>query len=195
MAEGPARDPTPTNLSTNDDAGSDSRAESITIMASSPTRGATMMAKGKIHELSNFFKKMSVTNEECQAYHDRDWLLGNVISFIHEVDIPTIGGSTIVCFEPHLVAGLGLPPSKFLVTIMGYLNYELFHFNPNTISTLSSFVMLYECWLRITPDTNLFWYYYSPARYSKVFASSSPRRIYSGFLQELLEKAPSRGGS
>jgi hypothetical protein len=67
-----------------------------------------------------------------------------------------------------MVAGLGLPPNKFLVTIICYLNCELFHFNPNAISALSTFVMLYECWLRISLDTSLFWYYYSPARYSKV---------------------------
>jgi hypothetical protein len=51
---------------------------------------------------------------------------------------------------------------------MGYLNCELFHFNPNATSVLSTFVMLYECWLRIVPDTSLLWYYYSPVRYSKV---------------------------
>jgi hypothetical protein len=39
---------------------------------------------------------------------------------------------------------------------MGYLNYELFHFNPNAISELSTFVMLCECWLGIMPDTSLF---------------------------------------
>jgi hypothetical protein len=68
----------------------------------------------------------------------------------------------------HLVTGLGLPPNKFMLTIIGYLNCELFYFNPNAISALSSFVMLCECWLEITPDTSLFWYYYSPTRYSKV---------------------------
>jgi hypothetical protein len=51
---------------------------------------------------------------------------------------------------------------------MGYLNCELFHFNPNAISALSTFVMLCECWLGIAPDTSLFWYYYSLAQYSKV---------------------------
>jgi hypothetical protein len=56
----------------------------------------------------------------------------------------------------------------FLVTIMGYLNCELFHFNPNVISALSIFIMLCECWLGIMSDTSLFWYYYSPARYCKV---------------------------
>jgi hypothetical protein len=93
-------------------------------MVSSPTRGTALMAKGEIHELCNFFKKTSVTDKECQAYNDRGWLPSNVIFSIPEVDIPTVEGSTIVCVEPHLVAGLWLPPSKFLLTIMGYLNYE-----------------------------------------------------------------------
>jgi hypothetical protein len=123
---------------------------------------------GEISELSDFFKKMSITNEEHQACHNRGWLPRNIISTILEVDIPTIEGSTIVYFEPHLVAGLGVPPSKFLVNIMGYLNYELFHFNPNAISTHSSFVMLCECWLGNALDKSLFRYYYSLERYSKV---------------------------
>jgi hypothetical protein len=142
--------------------------ESITAVASSPTCGATLMAKGEIPELSDFFKKTSITDDEHQAYHERGWLTGNVISSISEVDVPTIEGSTIACFELHLVAGLGLSPSKFLVTIMGYLNYALFHFNPNAISALSTFVMLCECWLGIALGISMFWNYYSPVRYSKV---------------------------
>jgi hypothetical protein len=56
MAEGPARDPTAANPP----------AESVTAMASSPTRGTALMAKGEIHELSYFFKKTSITDEEHQ---------------------------------------------------------------------------------------------------------------------------------
>jgi hypothetical protein len=37
----------------------------------------------------------------------------NLISTIPKVDIPTVLGSAVVCFELHLIAGLGLPPSKF----------------------------------------------------------------------------------
>jgi hypothetical protein len=145
MFEGPAHDATAVNPPADEDTGSDTRAESTTITASSPTHGAALMAKGEIPELSDFFKKTPVTDEERQAYHDRGWLLGNVISSIPEVDISTVEASTIVYIEPHLVAGLELPPSKFLVTIMGYLNCELFDLNPNAISALSSFVMLCEC--------------------------------------------------
>jgi hypothetical protein len=145
MVEGPSRDPTVTNPPVDEDTGGYSGAKSIAVMASSPTRGATLMANCEIPKLSDFFRKTSVSDDEHQAYHERGWLTGNVISSIHEVDVPTVEGSTIVCFESHLVTGLGLPPSKFLVTIMGYLNCELFHFNPNAISALSTIVMLYEC--------------------------------------------------
>jgi hypothetical protein len=73
--------------------------------------------------------------------------------------------------ESHLMCGLGLPPSKFLVSILNYLGCELVHLNPNAIATLNYFSMLCECWLGIPLDTNLFWYFYYPARYErKVFS-------------------------
>jgi hypothetical protein len=93
------------------------------------------------------------------------------MSSIQEVEFPTVDDSNVMCFESHLVAGLGLPPSKLLVTIMSNLGWELVHFNPIAITALSYFTMLSECWLGIAPDTNLFWYYYTPARYSKVVYS------------------------
>jgi hypothetical protein len=142
MAQGPSRDPIVTNPPADEDTGSDSGAESIAAMASSPTNGTSLMAKGEIPELSDFFKKTSIIEDERQAYHERGWLTGNVISSIPEVDVSIVEGSTVVCFESYLVAGLGLLPSRFLVTIMGYLNCELFHYNPNAISALSTFVML-----------------------------------------------------
>jgi hypothetical protein len=84
------------------------------------------------------------------------------------VDVPTIDGSIMLCFESDLIAGLGLPPSKFLVSIMNFLGYSLIHFNPNALAALSSFSMLCECWLRIPPDSSLFWYYYSLVRYNQM---------------------------
>jgi hypothetical protein len=156
MAKGPSRDPIVTNPPVDEDIGNDSGAESVVTTTSSPTRGTALMAKGKIPELSDFFKKTSITDAERQAYHKRGWLTGNVISSVHEIDVPTTEGSTAICFESHLIAGLGLSPSKFLVTILGYLNCKLFHLNPNAISALSTFVMPCECWLRIVSDTSLF---------------------------------------
>jgi hypothetical protein len=71
MAEGPSRNPIVTNPPANKDTGNDSRAESITAMASSLTRGAALMAKGEIPELSDFFKKTFITDGRHQAYHER----------------------------------------------------------------------------------------------------------------------------
>jgi hypothetical protein len=88
-----------------------------------------------------------------------------------EVDVPTVDGSTMVYFASHLVARLGLPPSKFLIAILNFLGCKLVHFNPDAFTALNCFTMLCECWLGIVPDTNLFWYIYSPARYDKVIFS------------------------
>jgi hypothetical protein len=104
------------------------------------------------------------------------------MSTVPEVDVPTTHGSTVVCFESHLIAGLCLPPIKFLIAIMNFLCCELVHFNPNAIIALSCFSMLCEWWLGIPPDTSLFWYSYSPARYNKaayfvIGLSLHPHRI------------------
>jgi hypothetical protein len=88
-------------------------------------------------------------------------LTGNVLSTIPEVDVPTVHSLTVLCFESHLLAGLGLPPSKFLAAIMNYLGCSLIHFNSNAIVVLNSSVMLCESWLGILSDSSLFWYYYS----------------------------------
>jgi hypothetical protein len=151
-----------------DDSGYNFATESAAMVtSSSPTRGVIKMDDGEILELADFFKKTIVTEADRQAYHDLGWLFGNLISFIPEVDVPTVEGSTVLCFECQLAAGLGLPPSKFLSSVMSYLGCSLVHLNANVVSALSSFAMLCECWLGIPPDTSLFWYYYSPARYSK----------------------------
>jgi hypothetical protein len=90
MAEGPSRDPIVANPPADEDTWSDSRAESIAATTSTPTRGTTLLAKGEISELSDFFKKTSVTDDERQAYHERGWLTGNIISSVPEVDVPIL---------------------------------------------------------------------------------------------------------
>jgi hypothetical protein len=67
-----------------------------------------------------------------------------------------IDKTIIVCFESHLMYGLGLPPRKFLVSILNYLWCEWIHLNPNAITGLSCFNMLCVCYLGIPPDTSLF---------------------------------------
>jgi hypothetical protein len=103
------------------------------MAASLPTHGATRMAAGEIPELTNFFKKTTVTEDNRWVYHDRGWLIGNLISFIPKVDVPTVEGSTIICFESQLAARLGHPPRKFLSSIMNYLGCSLVHLNTNAV--------------------------------------------------------------
>jgi hypothetical protein len=150
-----------------DDSRHDSEAESAAMAASSPTRGATRMAAGEISNLIDFFKKITMTEANRRAYHDRGWLIGNFLSFLPQVDVPTVESSTIISFKSQLAAGIGLLANKFLSSIMNYLGCSLVHLNSNAILALSSFVMLCECWLGIFLDTSIFWYYYSPTRYTK----------------------------
>jgi hypothetical protein len=157
MAAETAHDLPIANKPTDDDAQSGSRVKSAApATSSSPTLAATKMADRKVPEMSDFFKKTTVTEEDRLAYHMFGWLTGNLLSMIPEVDVPTVHDSTIVCFESYLVAGLGLPPSKFLSSILNFLGCELVHFNPNAIATLSCFAMLCEYWLGIAPDTSMF---------------------------------------
>jgi hypothetical protein len=133
---------------TGDDAQSDSGAERIApATSSSPTLAVTKMTDRKVTEMSNVFKKTTVSEEECLPYHSFGWLTHNLISTILEADVPTIHDSTTICFESYLIAGLGLPPNKFLSSIMNFLGRELVHFNLNVIAALSCFAMLCECWL------------------------------------------------
>jgi hypothetical protein len=115
------------------------------MTSSSLTLVAVKMADGKILEMSEFFKKTTVTEGEHAAYHDFGWLSDSLVSTIPEVEIPIVHDSTVICFESHLIGGLGLSPSKFLVTIMSNLGYRLAHFNPNAIAAISCFTMLREC--------------------------------------------------
>jgi hypothetical protein len=108
-----------------------------------------------------------VTEADLAAYHDIGWLPGGVLSSTTDLEFSMIDKTIIACFEFDLMAGLGLPPSKFLILILNYLRCELVHLNPNAITTLNCFSMMCECWLRIPPDNSLFCYFYYPACYDK----------------------------
>jgi hypothetical protein len=68
-----------------------------------------------------------------------------MLSTIPEVDVPTVHDLIVLCFKSHLLARLGLPPSKFLADIMNYLGCSLVHFNANAIAVLNTFIMLCKC--------------------------------------------------
>jgi hypothetical protein len=157
---------------TSNEGKSDSGTESdIPMTSSSITIAAIKIANKIVPDMSDYWKKSTIADVDCQAYHDFGWLPDNLISMVPKVDVPTTHDSTMVCFESHLIARLGLLPCKFLVAIMNFLGCEIVHFNPNAITAHSYFSMQCECWLGIAPNTSLFWHFYSPAWYDKVVYS------------------------
>jgi hypothetical protein len=144
---------------------SDSEMESDILVASSSSNvAAAKMPEKTTPEMINYWKKTMVAKADRQAYHSFGWLNGELESSVPTMEYTIVHSTTVVCFKLHLIAGLGLLPSKFLVPVMSHLGCELVHLNPNAISALSRFTMLCECWLGIAPNNSLFWYFYSLAR-------------------------------
>jgi hypothetical protein len=111
---------------------------------------------------------------------------------------PDHSHTNVVCFESPLMCRIGLPPSKFLVSILNYLGCESVHLYPNAIAALSYFMMLSECWLDIQPHTSLLWYFYSSARYEhKVFSNIElmPRHNYRGEYRNVIIRGCWKGSS
>jgi hypothetical protein len=134
---------------------SDFRTESDVLASSSSSNMATAkMADKTTPEMVDYWKKKTVTEADRMAYHSFGWLNGGLESSVNIMEYPQC--TTMLCFKSHLVDGLGLPPSKFLVGVMSHLGCELVHFNPNIMAALICFTMLCECWLGIAPDTSLF---------------------------------------
>jgi hypothetical protein len=74
---------------------------------------------------------------------------------------------------------------------MNFFRCKLVHLNLNAISVLSCFTMLCECWLGVTPDTNMFCYFYSQARYDNTVFSGirlSLEGVPGDHLQGLLKR-------
>jgi hypothetical protein len=135
--------------------------ESDTVTTSSSSNVAVVkIVKKDVPMLTDYWKKSIVTDADHAAYHAAGWLLGGVESATSNLEFPLLDNTAIVCFESHLIVGLVLPPSKFLVSILNFLWCELVHLNSNAIAALSCFTMLCECWLRFPPNTSLFWYSY-----------------------------------
>jgi hypothetical protein len=78
MAMDTAHDLPIANKPTGDDTQSDSEADSAALATSSPTLAATKMADRKVPEMSAFFNKTIVTEEDRIAYHMFSWLTGNL---------------------------------------------------------------------------------------------------------------------
>jgi hypothetical protein len=156
------------------------------------------MANKTTPSMSDYWNKSTITEADCSTYHTAGSLGGGLKSLVPLVDVPTIDVSTMVCFEYHLIARLDLPPNKFLVAVMNFLECELVHLNPNAIAALSYFTMLCECWLGIALDTSMCWYFYSLAHYDKVIYYGIALSLHRSRRKEYIDatfKSPLRGSS
>jgi hypothetical protein len=79
------------------------------------------MAENKILNLYEYWKAPIVDEKYITNFHATGWLLGSLLCTPTTLEFPTIDHTNIVCFELHLMCGLGLLPSKFLVAILNYL--------------------------------------------------------------------------
>jgi hypothetical protein len=137
----------------------------VASSTSSSTMANQTMPRKEIPPLYQYWKVPMVMDIDIIAYHDIGWLPGVLVCTPTTLDFPMIDRTNIVCFDSHLMCGLGLLPRKILVFVLNYIGCELVHLHPNAISALSCFSILCECWLGILPDTSFFWYFYSPSRY------------------------------
>jgi hypothetical protein len=64
--------------------------------------------------LYQYWKAPTVTNKDITAYHNTRWLPGVLVCTPTTLDFATINQTNIVCFELHLMYGLGLPQANFL---------------------------------------------------------------------------------
>jgi hypothetical protein len=120
--------------------------ESDVLTTSSSSKEAiAKMVNKTTSVLSNYWKKSMITKADRSSYHTVGWLGDTLESFVPIVEVPMVDNSIVVCFKSHLITGLGLPPSKFLVSILNFIGCELVHLNPNAITALSCFTMLCEC--------------------------------------------------
>jgi hypothetical protein len=103
------------------------------------------IVKKNIPVVTDYWKKSTVTEADRAAYHTAGWLSGGIESSISDREFPAVDNTTIVCFESHLIAGLGLPPSNFLVSILNFIMCELVHLNLNAIAALNYFTMMCKC--------------------------------------------------
>jgi hypothetical protein len=96
---------------------------------SSLTIADQVIVENKVPNLYEYWKSPTVKEEDLSKFHEARWLPDDLVCSPTSLDFLIIDRTIIVCFESYLMCGLGLPPSKFLVAILGYLGCELIYYN------------------------------------------------------------------
>jgi hypothetical protein len=65
-----------------------------------------------------------VKEDDINKFHEVKWLPDDLVCYPTSLDFRTMDHTHIMCFESHPICGLVLPPSKFLIAILGYLGCD-----------------------------------------------------------------------
>jgi hypothetical protein len=78
---------------------------------SSSTMADQVITKNKEPNLYEYWKSLTVKEADIHKFHEFGWLPGDLVCSPTTLDFITIDQTHIICFESHLICGLGLPPS------------------------------------------------------------------------------------
>jgi hypothetical protein len=95
--------------------------------------------------------------------------------FDHREPAPPEG--YMVSFLAFHERGLRMPPSRFMRTLIHYYKVELHHLAPNSISQAAIFVVVYEGYLGMEPNWNLWLHLFKPKHFTKKASERGVRRV------------------
>ena len=91
-------------------------------------------------------------------------------------ELPTPNTNEIVVLKPYFQRGFGLPSCSFLRLLLEHYQIELVNLHPNSILQIAIFVHFCEAFLAISPDLDLFKYYF----FLKLQPSAADPQIFGG---------------
>ena len=95
----------------------------------------------------------SVTEEDVLKLRDARYLTGEISHRLPAPGqvIPTPEPGENVVFVSHFLRGLGFPTDPFVRGLMFYYGLDFHDLNPESIHHISSFIVVCEAFLHITP--------------------------------------------
>ena len=108
-------------------------------------------------DLQGQWMPSSVTEEDVLKLRDARYLTGENLHRLPAQGqvIPTPKPGESVVFASHFLRGLGFPMDPFVRVLMFYYRLEFHDLDPESILHISSFIVVCEAFLRITPHFGL----------------------------------------
>ena len=99
----------------------------------------------------------SVTEENIKKLREAGYLAADIAHRLPDAGqiIPTPEPHERVVFLPHFLRGLGFPPHPFVRGLMFYYGLDFHDLAPDSILQISSFIVVCEAFLHITPHFGL----------------------------------------